>query len=115
LAPPAIAIVLNPRRPSERALKSATRSAQIPRYVGLSMLHPVNTEPSSHRSAAPTLNLDDGATAISIAARALVTSSVLSIAFYSRLMISRNNRSINGACCMPIFTTVSWVFPPGPG
>src|SRR2546426_965900 len=67
------------RLPSERALKSATRSAQIPRYVGLSMLHPVNTEPSSHRSAAPTLNLDDGATAISMAARALVSSSALSI------------------------------------
>jgi len=79
LAPPAIAIAVKLRLPSERALKSATRSAQIPRYVGLSMLHPVNTEPSSHRSAAPTLNLDDGATAISMAARALVSSSALSI------------------------------------
>src|SRR5213594_1088764 len=34
---------------------------------------------------------------------------------YRRLMMSRNSRSINGACCMPIATTASWVLPPSPG
>src|SRR5438105_8730077 len=63
------------RWPSESALKTATRSAQIVSpYVAFSTLQPVITAPSAVSSAAPTLNCEKVATACSRARRARSTS-----------------------------------------
>src|SRR5579862_4327789 len=67
----ATAMRLNLRAPSEIALNTATRSAQIVSpYVAFSMLQPVKMRPFSSSSAAPTLNFENGACACSRAANA---------------------------------------------
>src|SRR5437899_205289 len=73
----ATAIIVNSRSPSERALSSATRSAQTVRpYDAFSTLQPEKIVPVRERSAAPTRKFEYGATANSRAARAAATSSV---------------------------------------
>lgn len=53
--PPQTAMAVNFRLPSLIALKNAVRSAQfVALYHAFSMLQPVYTEPSAHKSAAPT-------------------------------------------------------------
>src|SRR2546423_13310950 len=68
------AMARNFRSPAASAESSATRSAQtVNPYVQFSTLQPRKTLPSAVSSAAPTLNLEKGATALS---RACVASSM---------------------------------------